>query len=80
MALKDELLKAYDRQPHATPGVFGNNFNLAPKPDPLGRRPATPLEIQRARQGELLIDPPLNPNASNYLLRRQARFAKRRGR
>jgi len=80
VALKDELLKAYDRQPHATPGVFGNNFNLAPKPDPLGRRPATPLEIQRARQEELLIDPPLNPNASNYLLRRQARFAKRRGR
>ena len=33
---------------------MGQNLNPRPQPDALGRRPATPLEIQQAMKGNFL--------------------------
>lgn len=45
------------------PSRFGNHFNERPQPDALGRTPATPLEIQRAMNGEFNL-PPQQPAAN----------------
>ncbi|MBI2026145.1 MAG: hypothetical protein HYT06_02070 [Candidatus Levybacteria bacterium] len=79
MALQDELERKY-KPPQVTPERFGNHFRPAPKRDALGRRDATALEVQRAMQGEFSPDPAPSPKASAYLLRRERKFATRRGR
>lgn len=49
-SVDEKLLRAHSQD--LTPGRFGNHFNPAPKPDALGRIPATPVQIQRAINGE----------------------------
>ena len=58
MASQEDLRRIY------SPAVFGSHFNERPAPDALGRRPATPLDIQRAMRGELQPhpQPPIRPS------------------
>lgn len=55
MALQENLSRTY--RSRITPGRFGNHFNEREKPDALGRMPATPLEIQKAMNGEFNLSP-----------------------
>jgi hypothetical protein len=50
MASQEDLRKIYPSR--ITPGIFGNHFNERPRPDAFGRTPATPLEVERAINGE----------------------------
>lgn len=61
MASQENLSRAYPLR--ITPGRFGNHFNEREKPDALGRTPATPLEIQRAMNGDFNL-PPQQPAAN----------------
>lgn len=58
MASQENLSRIYPLK--ITPGRFGNHFNERQKPDALGKTPATPLEIQRAINGEF-NHPPQQP-------------------
>ena len=49
-SIDEKLLRTHSQD--LTPGRFGDHFNPAPKPDALGRMPATPLQIQRVINGE----------------------------
>ncbi|MBI3984313.1 MAG: hypothetical protein HY344_00005 [Candidatus Levybacteria bacterium] len=79
-SLDESLRRTYGNQSHVTPERFGNHFNPAPKRDALGRRPATPLEVEKAVQGEFAPSLPPSANASRYLSKREQRFARKRGR
>lgn len=80
MASQEDLRKIYPSK--ITPNIFGKHFNERPRPDVFGRAQATPLEIQRAMQGEFnapIEEPSPNPrgrsekNPTDWQLLKQQR-------